>query len=170
LANPYRLPAATVLAIRSELEVVTTTIEIDQCSYLSYPIAPASLRSLDSNVAVFDFHQLIRRDGARLTFETYLAVTPPPPIGSRHLFCRWWASHAMAAVRDLAARWELRPYPGDGHNHCLLTWTKISAIGEETEGYFNDDYGWISKQAFRDFIAEDRLRIRGAWLSIEAPD
>jgi hypothetical protein len=150
--------------------VVTTTIEVDRCSYLSYPIAPASLRSRDYDVTLFDFHQLIRRDGIQLTFETYGASTPPPPVDTKHPFCSWWTSRAMAAVGDLAAKWDLRPYPGDGHDHCLLTWTKFSAIGEEADGYFNDEYGWITKEAFRDFIAEDRLRIRRFWRSIELPD
>ncbi|MDR3637842.1 MAG: hypothetical protein P4L84_28810 [Isosphaeraceae bacterium] len=147
--------------------MATTTIELDEGSYLSYPIAPASLWGLDFDVKVFDFHQLVHRDGTRLVFETFQAGAAPPPVGSGHRFCSWWVPHAIDAVRDVPAEWELRPYPGDGHSHCLLTWARISATDEETEGYFNSDHGWVTKEAFRECFAEDRLGIRRAWRSIE---
>ncbi len=147
--------------------MVTTTIEIDRRSYLGYPIAPASLWGLDSDVKVFDFHQLVHRDDARLVFETYDAEAAPPAVGTRHRFCSWWVPHAIDAVRDLSADWELRSYPGDGHTHCLLTWVSISATDENTEGFYNGEHGWVTKEAFREHFVEDRSRIRRAWRSIE---
>lgn len=167
MAEPYRLPTAIVLETWSSLDVATTTIEIDRESYLRYPIAPASLWDMDSDVKLCEFHQLIRRDGARLVFETYEGRAAPLPVGTRGLFCSWWGRHAIDAVRDLSAKWELQSYPCDGHTHCLLFWTRISATDEETEGYFNSEHDWVAKDAFQKYFVEDRARIRRAWRSIE---
>lgn len=167
MAEPYQLPIATVLDVCLSFGVATTTVELDQESYLGYPIAPASLWALDSDVSVFDFHQLIQRDDRRLIFESYEVQAVPLPVGAKFRFCSWWTPQAIAAVRDLAAKWELRPYPGNDHSHCLLTWARISATDEETEGYYNSEHGWITKAAFRECFDEDRLHIRRAWQSIE---
>jgi hypothetical protein len=44
MSEPYNLPSANVVSVLVANDVVTTTIEISNESYLGYPIAPADLR------------------------------------------------------------------------------------------------------------------------------
>lgn len=167
MAEPYQLPTARVLAVDRSCDVSTVAIEISREDYVSYPIAPASLWRLDSDEEVFSFHQLVRREYGRLVFETYGTDAPPPRVGSTHRFCSWWIPAAMDAVRETSARWERLTYPDDGcHDHCLLTWERLSAQGPHTEGY-RSPHGWITVEACHEFIEQDRFRLRSHWRSIE---
>lgn len=96
MVEPYRLPTATILAAASDGEVATVTINISQEDYLTYPVAPASLRRTDADIlrpvtcaCVFELHQLIAREGTRLVFETYLATQSLPAVGGECSFGSW---------------------------------------------------------------------------------
>jgi hypothetical protein len=167
MAEPYQLPTAKVLSAILAANMATVTIEISQEDYLGYPIAPADLRKLDTGESVFDFHQLIGRKGAKLVFETYKPQRLAPCVGATYAFCSWWIPNAMDAVRDMSAKWNRLPFPDDGqHDHCLLTNETISAYAERKEGY-RSVHGWITVEAYREFIERDRLRIRNNNKSIE---
>ena len=152
MTEPYQLPAATVLAARLSDDVAAVTIEVSRQDYLSYPIAPADLRRSNPHELVFPFHQLVDREGSRVVFETYGPELPLPAMGSVHTFC-----------------WELLTYPDDGdHDHCLLTWKTISADTGDRVGY-HSAHGWVTGDAYREFIEQDALRVRSCWRSIESP-
>ena len=159
MAQPYQLPTAAVLSANLSLDVLTVAVQISRTDYLGYPIAPASLWQVDADEKVIEFHQLVRREGQTLVFETYQTPALLPIVGDTFRFCSWWMPYAMDAVRGTLAVWERRSYPGDGHDHCLLTWSKISATDGEREGY-RCGHGWITVGAYNEFIALDRLRIR----------
>lgn len=157
---------ATILASGATGEVATVALVIWQEDYLGYPIAPASLWQLDSDVSVFPLHQLVGREGLRLVFETYGRTVQAPPVGITYEFCSWWLPNAMDAVRDSSAKWERQTYPDDGHAHCLLTYETIAAYADHKEGY-RSSHGWITVDAYREFIEQDPLRVRSRWRSIE---
>jgi hypothetical protein len=167
MTEPYRLPTATVLAVELSRDVATVTIEISREDYLGYPIAPADLRQLDTHASVFPLHQLIGREGPRLVFETHRPAFPAPQVARTYEFCSWWIPNAMDAVRDMSAKWERLTYPGEGdHDHCLLTYETIAACANHKEGY-RSSYGWITVEAYCEFIERDSLRVRSKWWSIE---
>jgi len=163
----YRLPTAKLLASAISGGVVTTTMEISREDYLCYPIAPGALWEINTHVSVFLLHQLMARKGSRLVFETYQPELPLPRVGDTYEFCSWWIPDAMSAVRDISATWVRATYPDDGnHDHCLLTYETIAAYTGQKEGY-RSSHGWITVQAYREFIEQDRLRVRSNWRSIE---
>lgn len=166
MAEPYRLPTATILAAGSAGEVATVALVISQEDYLDYPIAPAGLWQLDADVLVFPLHQLVGREGLQLVFETYGRTAQEPHVGTMYEFCSWWIPDAMDAVRDTSAKWERQTYPDDGHAHCLLTYETIAAYADHKEGY-RSTHGWITVEAHREFIEQDTLRVRSRWRSIE---
>jgi hypothetical protein len=167
MTEPYRLPTATILRAERLGEVSTVAIEISREDYLTYPVAPASIWRRYPDQMVFQFHQLIGRDGPRLVFETYRAAYALPAVHSQGDFGSWWSHWAMDAVRDMSATWARLPYPNDGeHDHCLLTWETIAADADHKEGY-QSSHGWITVEDFQEYIEKDCLRIRSAWKSIE---
>lgn len=167
MTKQYNLPTAELLSVFVSKDNVTIAITISRQEYLSYPIAPASLIEPNTR-SFFPLHQLVKREGPRLVFETYKLDLPHPLAGAIYEFCSWWIPDAMDAVRDTSAKWERLIYPDNGcHDHCLLTWSTISAYEGHKEGYYNSLYGWITIEAYRDFIERDILRIRRNWRSIE---
>jgi hypothetical protein len=116
---------------------------------------------------VFPLHQLIERTGMRLTFETYDAAEPLPAAGSTFTFCSWWIPSTMEAALDLAAVWALEDYPDNGdHEHCLFTGETIASYSDYTRGY-HSSHGWVTVEAYQEFIEGDSLRIRTQPRSIE---
>jgi hypothetical protein len=174
MAEPYRLPTAIILAATASDDVATVTIDISREDYLSYPVAPADLRMADADLrhpethaCLFEFHQLIEREGTRLVFETYLTMQPLPAVGGKYSFCSWWDHWAMDAVLDLSTNWQRLKYPDDGnHEHCLLSCETISSYTGQSEGY-HSQHGWITLAAYAEYIERDRLRIRHHWRSCE---
>ena len=55
---------------------------------------------------------------------------------------------------------------GQDAGTCLLTYKSISAYDVNNEGY-QSSYGWITVEAYQEFIANDRLRVRTHCKSIE---
>lgn len=166
MAETYHLPTATVLSAQQSGDVSTVAVVVSDENYLTYPVAPAILLRPEHQV-VFHLHQLTGRYGPELVFETYRSELPLPEPDGRYDFGSCWTQWAMDAVRDTAATWLRMPYPVDGeHDHCLLTWTMIAARADHKEGY-RSSHGWVTVESFREYIEEDRLRIRSAWKSIE---
>jgi hypothetical protein len=163
----YKLPTAKVLKAAILGDTATVEVEISLETYLTFPIAPADLRETDSHRMVFPFHGLIAREGEKSTFETYRPVLPVPPVGSTYTFCSWWIQQAMLAVIDTSCAWKFLAYPDNGsHDHCLITWDTISAYTGERHAY-HSRHGWITVQAYREFIEQDVLRLRNNPRSIE---
>jgi hypothetical protein len=149
-------------------DVATVSVRLSRAEHLGRPIAPADLRETDPYRLVFPFHQLVGRDGSVLLFETYSPAEPLQEVGSTHTFSSWLLPAAFDALLDLAAVWTLADYPDDDdHDHCLFTWEAISAHGGRSPAY-HSEHGWITADAYRDFIEADILRIRRRPRSIEA--
>jgi hypothetical protein len=95
-----------------------------------------------------------------LTFETYNTSLAPPKLGERYTFRSWWTAQAAEAVLDRSARWVEQVYPGkDEHDHCLLTW---EAIYSGQVGRFCAEHGWITNEAYGNFIEGDPYRLRAS--------
>jgi hypothetical protein len=169
MTESYQLPVAKILSAEFAEQVATVVVEIYRPDYLSYPVAPADLRNIDTQRSVFPFHQLVGHKEHELTFETYETPYTLPKVGGRYEFCSWWTPEAMDALRDLTAEWKPLAYPDNhDHDHCLFTYETISNYKGEKQGY-SSDHGWITIQAYREFIEQDILRVRSNWRSIEAP-
>ena len=167
MSESYRLPRAKVLALLIDSDITTCVIEVSREDYLSYPIAPCNLQN-DAGY-IFLFHQLVARDGTKLTLETYQVDQPLPNVGDEYEFLSNWIPNAMDAVLDMEAKWVHKIYPNNGdHNHCLLTYVTISAHSEHKEGYCSE-HGWVTVDAYQKFIEKDQLRVRSHWRSIENP-
>jgi hypothetical protein len=165
MKEPYRLPKAKVLSIVNDNDVTTCMIDISDEHYLCYPIAPCNLQ--DGNGYVFPFHQLVAREKARLTFETYETQYVHPNVNAEYEFLSNWLPDAMDAVRDLDTNWVYGVYPDNNdHDHCLLTYMTISAKNNHKSGYCSK-YGWVTVKAYKDFIEKDQLRVRNHCRSIE---
>lgn len=174
MVETYCLPTAIVLTAVADGDVATVAIRISQEDYLSYPIAPASLRPTDpllqaskDHACQFELHQLIARDGTRLVFETYSPTQSLPAVGNEYTFGSWWSHWAMDAARDLSADWKRLAYPADHtHAHCLFTGVALSSSAGQREGYYSY-HGWITIESYEEFIERDRFRIRRDWRSCE---
>ena len=161
MSKHYFLPTAVVLSAYSSDDTATTIINISHQDYLGYPIAPASLKERVNSDFNFPLYQLVKREGPRLTFETYNIDIPQPIVGVTYEFYSWWIPDAIDAVLDTSVKWKQITYPDNGdHDHCLLTGETISAYDGYKEGYYSDLYGWITIEAHSKFIAHDILRIR----------
>jgi hypothetical protein len=166
MVQQSNLPTVNVLSVVRSSDAVTVEIEISREDYLRYPVAPADLRQLDTCASVFPLHQLVGRTGPRLVFETYQPELALPQVGTTYEFCSWWVPQAMDAVRDPSAAWQRLAYPDNGdHDHCLLTWEAIASYAEHKEGYCSV-HGWITVAAYREFIEQDKLRVRTNWRGI----
>jgi hypothetical protein len=81
--------------------------------------------------------------------------------GQTYGFQSMWTPLAFDAVTNLTATWAWTAYPDDGTDeHCLVTFRTISAAGPEKGGYFNEEYGWLSQEAYSECIVRDVYGIR----------
>jgi hypothetical protein len=126
------------------------------------PVAPGALYDKPSSGnAQFLIHRLTKRDGLTITFDTFGVGDSPPPVGRQFYYRAWWRYQAMDAALDVATRWTRLAYPDDGtHEHCLFTWKAISSHTGQRIGYCSQKYGWITEQAYMDFIVRDIYRLR----------
>ncbi|HYE94655.1 MAG TPA: hypothetical protein VD962_00470 [Rubricoccaceae bacterium] len=154
----YEPPLAKVIRIERDGDVVVTVIE--QKRPPPDPLAPGALYERENSTAeVFQLHKLIRRDGERLTFETYDTSGTLPEPGEEFEFRPWWLSHAMEALLDPEAGWERAQFTGDDDDDlCLFTWEKMI---EHPDGY-HSKYGWVTADAYNAYIRDDKLRMRSA--------
>ena len=126
------------------------------------PVAPGALYDRpDSADAQFLVHKLVEQSGLIYTFETFERGVKPPPVGRQFYYRGWWVRAAMQAALDVSARWERKAYPDNGsHDHCLFSWEAIGANEPHKVAYFSEVHGWITEQAYVDFIARDFYFLR----------
>jgi hypothetical protein len=156
----YHGPEVEVTSVAMNGNITTVTLQFLRDPD-SPPIAPGALyRPPDLSHWLFELHRLAERKGLFLTFETYAATLAPPQVGERYAFRSWWTKAAAEAVLDRAAEWVERTYPADHqHEHCLITW---EAIYPGQVGCFSDRHGWITTNAYREFIKSDLYRVRAS--------
>lgn len=135
-------------------------------SYLSSKLktqksfCPASLMvNAESDEEICEVHRFIGDSGDQCIFRTY-NIRNLPVINSRIYFRSWWTDHEIDLIKNLTLNWVLVEYPSNGdHDHCPLTWKKISAKGPEKFGYLAKS-NWISIEAYERFIKNDELQLR----------
>ena len=129
----------------------------------SPPVAPAGLWSdATKGTALFDVHRVQSRNGLVFVFETFGSeIENAPKEGATVFLQSHWLPSAMTAALDVTAVWEHRVYPDDGeHDHCAFTWETISSYTEVRAGYWCKEHGWVTEQAYFDFIENDTYRLR----------
>jgi len=156
----YVEPQVTVREVTARGAVTCVTLEFSRAPDPP-PIAPGALyRPPDLSHWVFEVHRLVGRTGSILTFETYNTSLARPQVGEQYTFRSWWTKQAAEAVLDRSTQWIERVYPGkDEHDHCLLTW---DAIYSGQIGCFSAEHGWITTDAYRQFIENDPYRVRAS--------
>ncbi len=127
------------------------------------PVAPGGLYTDPlSGQEAFAVHRATNRSGDQVTFESFGAAEAAAPVpGSSFFYRGWWVKAAMAAAVDTDARWERLVYPNDGtHEHCLFTSQTMSSYTGLPSGYWSAKHGWITEQAYCEFIVQDIYRLR----------
>jgi hypothetical protein len=126
------------------------------------PVAPGALYDQPgSSDAQFLVHKLVKQDGLLHTFETFEEGSKPPPVGQQFYYRGWWVRAAMRAALDASTHWERKVYPDNGsHDHCLFSWEAIGAGESHNMAYFSEVHGWITEQAYEDFIVRDIYHLR----------
>ncbi len=159
----WQRPATILISLEHLSDRVRLRCRIE--GVLPEPIAPASLWSHPiEGASMYDLHRVAGRSESTTTFETFrIEKRPPPLVGTTLYLQSHWLPEAMEAATDRKATWEHRVHPDDGdHHHCLFTWEAISSYGSTKDGYWSDQYGWITTQAYLDFILNDVYQLRDA--------
>jgi hypothetical protein len=130
-------------------------------AYLDH-VAPGALYDKPGSAdPVFLVHRVSKQDGLVYTFETFDAGMKLPPVGRKFYYRGWWVRAAMLAALDASALWKRSAYPDNGsHDHCLFTWEAIGASEPHKVAYFSETHGWITEQAYVDFIVRDIYHLR----------
>ena len=157
----YQEPKAFIFKITRNINIITTTLILDKV--LDPPLIPSALYSTKHlEEEVLPFHKLIRKKGNTLTFETYKKVLKLPTKNKNYIFRAWWTPDAFELVANRKLSWHLERYPDDGtHVHCPLTYKEISSKSAYREVYRSGE-NWITKEAYKQFIENDLLRIRSS--------
>jgi len=117
---------------------------------------PAQIGGNRTDSPVLELHHLASAGEEAAVFESYEApdveLTRAGPYG----LVAWWRPDQLAAAEDTALAWTAKPYDGKDHDHCLLTWKTINP-GDPA---YVSAAGWISVEAYEQFIRDDRLRLR----------
>lgn len=161
----YHEPVVEVIGAVQRGDTVRTSLSVvtrGSLTRLSPPLAPASLVTLDDPTrSLFDLHRAIASDSG-LSYETYDTQHQLPTIGRQYLLRFWWDQRGLDAVIDRDATWVRQPYPAGApgtHDHCLLTWETIAAHSEHPVAY-RSHHGWLTDDAYEQYIAQDVLRLR----------
>lgn len=169
----YQEPEIEILSATQTSDAATVTLRfVDWPMYVKradqalYPLAPAGLYCPPKmGDAIFELHHLIMRQGSVLEFTTFNPNQPLPAAGDLLRFRSWWTYPAMEAVLDRSAKWVERKLPQDlDHEHCLLFW---DTIYPGDTAHWNEDHGWITSAAYRDYIERDILRVRSSKSRVE---
>lgn len=157
----YVEPKLEVVEALQSGDVVRIVGRFDRLT--SPPLAPAGLYTDPKSASErYALHRAVAQQGQLATFETYGPQSRPLPRPGDVLFYRpWWVPEAMDAALDTTASWIRKRYPDNGdHDHCLFTWETISSYEGNREGYWSEKYGWITVEAYENFIAKDIYRLR----------
>jgi hypothetical protein len=155
----YQESKAKVVQVSRGTDVVTVVIQVS--SLFSEPLAPGALYLLDNpEKKIIELHRLKAARGTVLTYETYDHVGDVPNLGAEYICQVWWTPNQLEAVKDTSRSWTYEKYPDNGdHDHCLLTWETIAADAQHKAGY-RSGKDWITEEAHKTYIVEDKLRVR----------
>jgi hypothetical protein len=155
----YKEPTAKVIDVEISGDTVTMKIEVSQLPLP--PLAPGGLYLLNMpEQEVIQLHNLQMQDQNILTYRTYEHKGDLPQLGAEYIYRVWWRPDQLEAVTDTKRNWIYAEYPDNGdHDHCLLTWETIAAYSEHKGGY-RSGKDWITEEAYKTYILEDRLRLR----------
>lgn len=154
----YRPTQVNVVRMHRVGDVVTTELRLAEGRWPS-PLAPATLwdEEGDASSSLMEFHHLVSVGDEFAEFESYEAtnveLTRPGPYG----LISWWTPEQLAAAEDTSLTWAAKPYDGKDHDHCLLTWKTINP----RDRAYVSGAGWITVEAYEEFIRGGRLRLRG---------
>jgi hypothetical protein len=161
---PWHRPSALVENLEHLVDRVRLHCRVQEVP--TEPVAPASLWSHPTQgYSAYDLHHVHSRSESSYVFETFdIETRNPTKIGETLYLQSHWLPEAMRAALDQKAIWHLRVYPGEveDHHHCLFTWETISSYSGAKEGYWAVQYGWITTQAYEDFIVNDIYHIRAS--------
>jgi hypothetical protein len=162
-------PGVTVVDVLGQVvegDVTTTTLRVLRGPFPDEMDGPAWLLPIESPLGAAagpaspELHKLIASDASEhtLSYETYGVPVPLPECpGGPYELRHWWLPGAVAAVTNTTLRWERRAYDvEDDDELCLFTWERI----EPGDFAYESDAGWITEEAYGEFIARDRLRLR----------
>jgi len=155
----YHEPLVTLLTISRIGDSIRGVLALRQP--LTPPLAPASLCRIDvSHNEVLPVHKIINQENGQLCFETYQTTAELPDERTVFIFRSWWQPDQFEAAADTRRVWVREFYPDNGdHEHCFLTWERISAHSLHSEGY-RCGRDWITIEAYETYIAGDLLQIR----------
>jgi hypothetical protein len=152
----YKEPTAKVIDVEISGDTVTIKIEVSELP--SPPLAPGGLNTPEQEV--IQLHNLQIQDHNVLTYHTYEHKGDLPQLGTEYIYRLWWRPDQLEAVTDTNRIWIYAEYPDNGnHEHCLLTWETIAAYSEHKGGYHSGK-DWITEEAYKTYILEDKLRLR----------
>lgn len=128
------------------------------------PLAPCALDMTLYDNPVCELHRMGEKVGRRVVFERFDALdSREPEIGRTYFYRGYWIPEFLDAAMDTEAVWSLRDYPDNGdHDHSLFTWDTIAAYADNKQGYFNERHGWVTVEAYAQFIKGDLYRLREA--------
>ncbi|MFT3996870.1 MAG: hypothetical protein QM667_05645 [Asticcacaulis sp.] len=128
------------------------------------PLAPCALDMALYNNPFCDLHRVIEKVGRRVVFERFDSLdSRVPEIGKTYFYRGYWTPEFLDAAMDTDSEWALKDYPDNGdHDHSLFTWETIAAYADHKQGYFNERYGWVTIEAYTQFIQGDLYRLREA--------
>ncbi len=141
-------------------DVTTTELWLAEGSWPSPPLAPATLWAGEQGARsrVIDLHHLVSADDELAVFESYDAPDVELATTGPYFLISWFRPDQFAAVEDTSLEWAEKTYDGnDDDETCLLTWKTIMP-GDPA---YVSAAGWISTEAYEEFIRADRLRLRG---------
>jgi hypothetical protein len=155
----YKEPKAKVVHASRRDDVITVVVEVS--SLFSEPLAPGGLYLIGKpEQEIMQLHSLKATNGNAITYETYDYAGELPTVGAEYIYRVWWTPGQIAAVTDTSRKWSYEEYPDNGdHDHCLLTGETIAADAEQKAGY-RSGKDWITEEAYKTYIVDDKLRIR----------
>ena len=155
----YKEPTAKVIDVEISGDTVTIQIEVSQLP--SPPLAPGGLYLLNMpEQEVIQLHDLQTQNQNVLTYKTYEHKGDLPHVGTEYICRLWWRPDQLEAVADTNRSWIYEEYPDNGdHEHCLLTSETIAAYSEHKGGY-RSGKDWITEEAYKLYIVENKLRLR----------
>lgn len=166
MSKEYKAPTVQVMAAERANGISRLTLQVlNGKDVLGPPFAPASLAKADGSAypdnLIYELHKCIGQSDQQLIYETYEATNPLPAEALVCILRQWWAADQLEAAADTKANWVYEVYPANGsHEHCLLSWETITAYGDFLHDGYHSEHGWITVEAYRKYIEQDRLRLR----------
>ena len=146
----------TITAVARSGDTTRTDLRLDDGEWPFEPVAPAMLCT-DDRQPVIQLHKLLRLDDNTAALESYELAGEPPRPGGQYLMFSWLNPKELSLVTDNDVQWHRRIFNKGDHTHCLLTFDEIE---RGTTAYQADDQGWVTVDAWEEYIRDDVLRLR----------